>query len=131
MAADDWMRAADRDREGTAEMLREAYAEGRLDRAELDERTDAAFRARTWGELRRLTADLPPPSSDAGLPPGDLRQPALRLGPRPPLARGALSLSAVLLVAALACVLIGASARNIAVVAMATFVGSAAAIRRG
>jgi hypothetical protein len=49
MMADDWMRAADRDREETAEMLREAYAEGRLDHAELDERADAAFRAQTWG----------------------------------------------------------------------------------
>lgn len=129
MAPDDWMRAADRDREGTAEILREAYAEGRLDRSELQERADAAFRARTWGELRRLTADIPPPDPNAGLPAGDLGH--LAHHHRPPLARRALSLSILMLAVVLACVVIGAAARSIAVVALAALMGSAVAIRRG
>jgi hypothetical protein len=125
MMADDWMRAADRDREEIAEILREAYAEGRLDHTELDERTGAAFRAQTWGELRRLTADIPRPAPAASLPANELRRPG------PPLARRALSLSTLMLTAAFACVVIGAAARSIAVVALAVLAGSAVAIRRG
>lgn len=41
------------------ELLREAYVTGRLGREELDERNDAAYSARTWGELADLTFDLP------------------------------------------------------------------------
>jgi hypothetical protein len=62
MAADRWIRASDQDRESAAELLSEAYAVGRLTREELDERAAAAFSAKTWGELRDLTADLPPPA---------------------------------------------------------------------
>lgn len=53
------MRAADSDREQVAEQLRSAHAEGRLDLAEYDERIQQAWAARTYGELERLTADLP------------------------------------------------------------------------
>jgi hypothetical protein len=53
------LRAADRDREAVAERLRHAAVEGRLEPDELEERLHAALRARTYGELRRLTADLP------------------------------------------------------------------------
>jgi hypothetical protein len=52
--------AADGDREHAAEMLRNAYAAGRIELEELRGRADAAYSARTWGELRDLTADLPP-----------------------------------------------------------------------
>ncbi|MFN2497194.1 MAG: DUF1707 domain-containing protein [Pseudonocardiaceae bacterium] len=55
----DRMRAADADRERVAEKLRSAHAEGRLDLAEYDERVQQAWAARTYGELDRLTADLP------------------------------------------------------------------------
>lgn len=48
MTTDRWMRASDQDRESAAEMLREAYAVGRLAREEFDERSDAAYSARTW-----------------------------------------------------------------------------------
>lgn len=123
MAAEDWMRVADRDREETAEVLREAYAEGRLDHAELDARTDAAFRARTWGELRPLTADIPQPAP--GRPSDELR----RTGT--PTVRRAVSLSVLMFAAALACLAIGAAARNFAVIALAMLVGSAVAARRG
>jgi hypothetical protein len=59
MTSDDAMRASDGDREHAAEMLRNAYAAGRIDLEELHGRADAAYSAKTWGELRDLTADLP------------------------------------------------------------------------
>ncbi|MEU1052276.1 DUF1707 domain-containing protein [Streptomyces sp. NPDC005876] len=53
------LRASDADRERVAEILRDALAEGRLDMAEFEERLDAAYRARTYGELAPITRDLP------------------------------------------------------------------------
>ncbi|MCF3148376.1 DUF1707 SHOCT-like domain-containing protein [Streptomyces platensis] len=53
------LRASDSDRERVAEILRDAVAEGRLAMEEFDERLDAAYKARTYGELEPLTADLP------------------------------------------------------------------------
>ncbi|MFC7329939.1 DUF1707 domain-containing protein [Marinactinospora rubrisoli] len=55
----DAMRASDLDRDQVAEILRQAAGEGRITLDELDERLDLAYRARTYGELRPLTADLP------------------------------------------------------------------------
>jgi hypothetical protein len=79
MATDRAMRASDQDRESAAELLREAYVAGRLSREELDERAAAVYSAATWGELRDLTADLPPPPPRTGLP-SDIV--ASRRGPR-------------------------------------------------
>jgi hypothetical protein len=59
MTSDNAMRASDRDRELAAEVLRDAYVAGRIDLEEFHDRTDGAYSARTWGELRDLTADLP------------------------------------------------------------------------
>jgi hypothetical protein len=59
MTSDQAMRASDRDRERAAEVLGDAYAVGRLDLEEFHDRADAAYSAKTWGELRDLTADLP------------------------------------------------------------------------
>jgi Domain of unknown function (DUF1707) len=53
------VRASDAERDQAAEILRVAYAEGRLTRAELDERTGAAYAAKTRVDLRGLTSDLP------------------------------------------------------------------------
>lgn len=55
----DRMRVSDQDRHRVAEILREAAGEGRLDLAELDERLEAAYAARTYGDLVPLTSDLP------------------------------------------------------------------------
>jgi DUF1707 SHOCT-like domain len=52
-------RASDADRDAAADLLSAAFAEGRLTAAEHGERLDAAYSARTWQQLRRLTADLP------------------------------------------------------------------------
>jgi hypothetical protein len=54
-----WMRASDRDRDAAVAVLRDAYTVGRLDLDELRDRTAAACTAGTWGELLKLTADLP------------------------------------------------------------------------
>jgi Flp pilus assembly protein TadB len=53
------IRASDADRDAVAERLRQAAVEGRLEPAELEERLHTALRARTYGELDPLLADLP------------------------------------------------------------------------
>ena len=54
------LRASDRDRELVTRLLSESYAQGRLDRAELDTRADSLAAARTLGELPALVSDLVP-----------------------------------------------------------------------
>ncbi|HXB14111.1 MAG TPA: DUF1707 domain-containing protein [Solirubrobacteraceae bacterium] len=61
MAGREAMRASDTDRDRVAERLREAASEGRLMIEELEQRVDRALRARTYGELEVLIADLPGP----------------------------------------------------------------------
>ncbi|NDL59809.1 DUF1707 SHOCT-like domain-containing protein [Phytoactinopolyspora mesophila] len=53
------LRCSDVDRERVAEALRNAAGEGRLTLTELEERLDAAFKARTYGDLQPITRDLP------------------------------------------------------------------------
>jgi hypothetical protein len=55
------IRASDNDRERVVTALRDAFTEGRLTLDEFEERTSAAYAARTWGDLRALTDDLPAP----------------------------------------------------------------------
>ena len=54
------LRAADADREIIHGVLVDAFADGRLDREEYDERSGAAWKARTLGELPPLVSDLVP-----------------------------------------------------------------------
>lgn len=54
-------RASDDDRELVAEDLRDAFGEGRLDNDEYERRIQAVWESRTYGDLDRLTADLPQP----------------------------------------------------------------------
>jgi hypothetical protein len=61
------MRAGDRDRDAVVQRLQEAFAEGRLDDEEFDQRTRAALTARLSTELAALTRDLPA-ASDAARP---------------------------------------------------------------
>ena len=61
------IRASDQDRESAAAEIREHFAVGRLDEAELNERLDAVYQARTLAQLNELRADLPqlpPPKPD-------------------------------------------------------------------
>lgn len=53
------LRCSDKDRERVAEALREAAGEGRLTLSELEERLEATFKARTYGDLQPITRDLP------------------------------------------------------------------------
>jgi hypothetical protein len=69
------LRISDADRHRVAELLREAAGEGRLDIDELDERLEAAYSAKTYGDLVPLTADLPLGAAQhplAGSSPGGL-----------------------------------------------------------
>jgi Domain of unknown function (DUF1707) len=94
MTPDDQLRAGNADREVVVSRLNEAFGEGRLELSELEDRVAAAYAARTMGELRGLTTDLPAKPGDRGKPsPGaaapqpptrpatvaDLRQAALEL----------------------------------------------------
>ncbi|HEY6785741.1 MAG TPA: DUF1707 domain-containing protein, partial [Trebonia sp.] len=47
------------DRERTVQLLREHHAEGRLDMEEFHERLNAAYEAKTMGDLDEILADLP------------------------------------------------------------------------
>ncbi|MHC0431608.1 DUF1707 and DUF4190 domain-containing protein [Streptomyces sp. O3] len=53
------MRASHADRERAADVLKAAYAEGRLDKAAYDDRLARVHHAGTYGELSTLLADLP------------------------------------------------------------------------
>lgn len=75
MSLDPSMRASDADRDAVASRLGAAHAEGRLDAAELQERLDSVYAARTLGELVPLTRDLP-----AGAPPGGSHELAAERG---------------------------------------------------
>jgi len=59
VATPDDLRVSDEQRERTAADIREHYAAGRLTDDELSDRVQAAYSARTEGELTALTADLP------------------------------------------------------------------------
>lgn len=54
------LRASDADREVVHGVLAEAFADGRLDRTEHDERSTSVLAARTLGELPPIVADLVP-----------------------------------------------------------------------
>jgi len=73
------MRASDRDRAVVHDALAEAYAEGRLDRDELDERTTQVDAAKTYADLVTPLQDL---AADAGVA-------AVSLSSRPDLERKA------------------------------------------
>jgi len=70
------LRAADTDRDQTAELLRRAAAEGRITFEELDERIARAYAAKTFADLEALTSDLPGPGVRAPAPAAPRYQPA-------------------------------------------------------
>jgi hypothetical protein len=76
---DDRMRVSDAEREAVTARLRDNFAEGRLTQDELDERVSAALGAKTAGDLRTLTTDLPGP---APVPPRPAPRPSWD-GPAP------------------------------------------------
>lgn len=70
------LRASDTDRERVAEVLRDALAEGRLDMEEFEERLDATYKARTYGELAPITRDLPAAGVTPPSPVSMVKEPA-------------------------------------------------------
>jgi hypothetical protein len=83
------LRASDADRDAVVDRLREAAGEGRLEPEELEQRVDRALRARNYGDLAELLADLP----------GDGGALSRRAGRRTNPAVGSAALGAGLLVA--------------------------------
>jgi len=75
-------RASDTDRDQVAEVLKTAYAGGRLTLDEHQERTQAALEAKTFDDLTDLTADLVPLQSLPVHAPAD-RQLVVRDGANP------------------------------------------------
>lgn len=66
------LRCADTDRERVVATLREHYAEGRLSLDEFQERSTAAYAAKTFGDLVPLSRDLPAlPEPEAQQPDAD------------------------------------------------------------
>ena len=61
------MRASHEDRDIIIDQLRVAAGDGRIDGEELDQRIEAAMSARTYGELDKLTKDLPASAQQAGV----------------------------------------------------------------
>ena len=79
------MRAADTDRDHTAEVLRRAAAEGRITFEELDDRIGQAYAAKTFADLEALTRDLPGAGARAPVPAMPRYQPAeVPAGTQPP-----------------------------------------------
>ncbi|MET3986174.1 DUF1707 domain-containing protein [Streptomyces sp. PvR034] len=70
------LRASDADRERVVERLRDAVAEGRLAMDEFEERLEATYASRTYGELEPLTSDLPAPGQVSGGPVSFSKAPA-------------------------------------------------------
>jgi hypothetical protein len=58
-AARGYLRASDADREHVVDVVKAAFVQGRLTKAELDVRVGQAFVSRTHGDLGAITADLP------------------------------------------------------------------------
>ena len=62
------LRASDADRERVADVLREAYVEGRLSALEHEERIAGVYAATTYADLVPLLADLPVPHGTIAVP---------------------------------------------------------------
>jgi hypothetical protein len=60
-----WIRASDADREQVVDTMHTQVGAGRLTLDEFSERSAAAYRARTVGDLDALTHDLPSPATRA------------------------------------------------------------------
>lgn len=76
-AANAHLRASDRDRDVVSGLLGDAFAEGRLDRDEFDERSAHASEIKTLGDIPSLVSDLIS-SAPATLTPAALRTEAER-----------------------------------------------------
>jgi hypothetical protein len=113
----DHVRASAADRERAIDVLKAAFAEGRLTREEHEARVERAYRSRTYADLGALTADLPAgplgtlPSQDVAAPAAHL--PAAESARTNPLAIASLVCGLIpLLPATLAAIILGIKARR-------------------
>lgn len=110
------VRASTADRERAIDVLRAAFAEGRLTREEHEARVERAYQSRTYADLAALTADLPAgplgtPSAPAVAPAAS--PPAADSGRTNPLAIASLVCGLIpLLPATLAAIILGVQARR-------------------
>ena len=111
------VRASAADRERAIDVLKAAFAEGRLTTEEHEARAERAYRARTYSDLAALTADLPAgplgtlPSQAVAAPTAYL--PAAEPGRTNPLAIASLACGLIpLLPATLAAIILGIKARR-------------------
>jgi hypothetical protein len=72
-------RVSDAERNHVAEILREAAGDGRIDLGELDERLEAAYAAKTYGDLVPITRDLAPATAPAPATPALQRERAVAI----------------------------------------------------
>jgi hypothetical protein len=111
------VRAAAADRERAIDVLKAAFAEGRLTREEHEARVERAYRSRTYADLAALTADLPAgplgtlPAPTVAAP--TAYPPAAQPGRTNPLAIASLVCGLIpLLPATLAAIILGVKARR-------------------
>jgi hypothetical protein len=76
------LRASHADREYVIDTLKVAFVQGRLTKAEFDQRLSQTLAARTYGALAALTADLP-----AGLAEADAPRPPAPAPAQPPVSK--------------------------------------------
>jgi Flp pilus assembly protein TadB len=103
MAKRSSLRASDADRERVAEWLGQAATEGRILAHELEERLARVLRARTYGDLDAVVADLPSSRTPRRAPARARRLAAAH----PFTAAAVVALTAVMIVALVAVVLAG------------------------
>jgi hypothetical protein len=82
------LRASHADREHVIDTLKTAFADGRLDRGELDDRVGQTLAARTYAELAAATAGIPARPTQAP-PPRKAARPPARKAARPPARKAA------------------------------------------
>jgi Domain of unknown function (DUF1707) len=128
------MRAATADRERAIDVLKAAFAEGRLDQDEYTDRVGQVYSSRTYAELARLTADLPAgPLGALGPPPQPVTQVPYQQPSRPLARRGLRSpaLVVILLLVATGSLRGGPDAAVVILPVIAVFIALSVLLRLG
>jgi Domain of unknown function (DUF1707) len=112
-AARGYLRASHADREHVIDVLKAAFVQGMLSKAELDARVGQAFASRTLGDLAAITADLPAGLIRA-LPP---RKPAPAQAP-PPVNKPLMWTAVAIMLAAIASMVAAFPAQNVILLSM-------------
>jgi hypothetical protein len=112
-AARGYLRASHADREHVIDVLKAAFVQGMLSKADLDTRVGQAFASRTHGDLAAITADLPAGLIRA-LPP---RKPAPAQAP-PPVNKPLMWTAVAIMLAAIASMVAAFPAQNVVLLSM-------------